>query len=375
MADSIENVAKADAIIENKIRLAKLENTNLRVQLQKSEARIKDATLRDSAKGIISLLKNNVAVKPRHLLKGHSDKVASVRWGSDSRSILSASQDGFMIIWDAITGFKLDAIPLDSQWVLTCAYSPNRRLVASAGLNNACTVYRLAGTHTRGPQQEGIPLAGGLQQSINSIFKGHTCYISDCDFLDDTRIVTASGDMTCALWDINKGSRTRTFVDHLGDVLSLSIQPHDSGNLIATGASDGYMKVWDVRTPTPVFQSLVGAADVNIVKFLPEGHSLMSGSDDGTARLFDLRSSCETMTFNSPNSQMSIESLDFSPSSRLMMVCYAEEGCMIWDTLKGEVVGQLPGHAKRINNVVTSPDGLSMCTSSWDSTLKVWSAN
>ena len=39
-------------------------------------------------------------------LRGHQNKIAKLCWSSDSSKILSASQDGFMIIWDAVTGFK-----------------------------------------------------------------------------------------------------------------------------------------------------------------------------------------------------------------------------------------------------------------------------
>jgi len=39
---------------------------------------------------------------------------------------------------------------------------------------------------------------------------GHTGYLSCCRFLDDNQIVTSSGDMTCALWDIETGQQVNT---------------------------------------------------------------------------------------------------------------------------------------------------------------------
>ena len=48
-----------------------------------------------------------------------------------------------MIIWDAVSGLKLQAIPLESPWVLLCAFAPSGRFVALAGLDNRCTIYKV----------------------------------------------------------------------------------------------------------------------------------------------------------------------------------------------------------------------------------------
>ena len=53
----------------------------------------------------------------------------------------------------------------------------------------------------------------------------HTGYLSCCRFLDDSTIVTASGDMTCMRWDVETGVQQQQYVDHSGDVMSISIAP------------------------------------------------------------------------------------------------------------------------------------------------------
>jgi guanine nucleotide-binding protein G(I)/G(S)/G(T) subunit beta-1 len=69
------------------------------------------------------------APKPRirRTLKAHISKIYALQWAQDhaqSHNIVSASQDGKLIVWDAHTTNKLHAIPLRSAWVMTCAYSP-----------------------------------------------------------------------------------------------------------------------------------------------------------------------------------------------------------------------------------------------------------
>lgn len=77
-----------------------------------------------------------IKLKCRRTLKGHLAKIYSLAWSNDSKQIVSASQDGKLIIWNALTTYKLHAIPLRSHWVMTCAYSPTGNLVACGGLGN-----------------------------------------------------------------------------------------------------------------------------------------------------------------------------------------------------------------------------------------------
>lgn len=397
----LQNSQLRDEELQNQINLARQESKQLYVQIDKIKGKIKDATLPDMTKSIPPLSKDKINLKPTLALKGHNNKISDVRWSRDSKKILSASQDGFMLLWDASSGFKENAVPLDSQWVLSCDISPSGSLVASAGLSNNCTVYRVSKENR-------------VQQSVMSIFKGHTGYVSDLAFTDNSHILTASGDMTCAFWDISKAKRIREYAEHLGDVLALSPSPSsaDNGtNTFASCGSDGYIYLWDVRTGSVVQTFFVSDSDINAVQFFKDGNALASGSDDGIIRLFDLRSDCQIGTYsladsldskrrqfqsayarpgneggsnhtrvNSDSSggyvdNQGLVSIDFSSSGRLLYSCYTDFGCVVWDILKSEIVGKLEGHSNRVSRVRTSPDGFAVCTGSWDSTMKVWSSS
>jgi len=72
-------------------------------------------------------------IKARRSLKGHLGKIYALHWaGENSRNLVSASQDGKLLIWDALSTNKLQAIPMRSSWVMTCAYSPGGVLVCSS---------------------------------------------------------------------------------------------------------------------------------------------------------------------------------------------------------------------------------------------------
>ncbi|KAI0465032.1 hypothetical protein LJB42_000250 [Komagataella kurtzmanii] len=306
-----------------------------------------------------------------HVLRGHFNKISQIRWGpADSYYLLSSSQDGFMIIWDTLTGYKVKAIPLDVQWVLSCAYSPDGQLLASGGLSNRATIYNFESGTSK------------------AVLKGHTCYISDMGFLGPDKLITASGDMNCILWDVNRAIQVNTYVDHLGDVLSLAVD-QKNGRFVS-GASDGYAKVWDCRSACPVYQYVVGHNEVTVVEQLTD-HLFAAGTDDGTIKLFDMRSDGEINRYNPPflastvppalhqNHQgaaddSSVTSIAFSSSGRLMFATYADKGCVVWDPLANQLLGELSGHSNQVNQVRVNGQGNGVATSSWDSTIKIWGA-
>merc|ERR1719198_237751 len=75
----------------------------------------------------------------------------------------------------------------------------------------------------------------------------HDGYLSCCRFVDESKIVTASGDSTCILWDVERGESQASFSDHGGDVMSVSLNPNDPCSFV-TGSCDATAKMWDTRT-------------------------------------------------------------------------------------------------------------------------------
>lgn len=165
-------------------------------------------------------------IKPRRVLKGHQAKVLCSDWSPDKRHIVSSSQDGKLIIWDAFTTNKEHAVTMPTTWVMACAYAPSGNLVACGGLDNKVTVY---------------PVTSALDEDIASKKKTvgtHTSYMSCCIFPNsDQQILTGSGDSTCALWDVESGQLLQSFHGHTGDVMAIDLAPNETGNTFVSGVS------------------------------------------------------------------------------------------------------------------------------------------
>ncbi|KAK7208019.1 WD40-repeat-containing domain protein [Myxozyma melibiosi] len=344
-----------DELLE-KVQATRDEIAQLKEKVDARREELHDTDLRREATSIDPVPRPNLRV--RQTLKGHIDKISAMHWSTNRRNLVSASQDGKLIVWDAYTGNKVHAIPLRSTWVMSCAYSPSGNLVASGGLENVCSIYSLN--------------SGSSPIRTTRELTAHVGYISCMRFLSDQRILTASGDKTCILWDIPSGAQVQEFTEHLGDVMSVDICPTNS-NVFVSGACDAFAKVWDMREGGKSAQTFrTHKKDINAVQFFPDGRAFATGSDDGTCRLYDLRADRELMVLSSPPLDVSVTSIAFSHSGRLLFAGYENSECRIWDVLRGEKVGSINGHQNRISCLGMSNDGMSLCTGSWDATLKIW---
>ncbi|NXU77674.1 GNB5 protein, partial [Oreotrochilus melanogaster] len=116
------------------------------------------------------------------------------------------------------------AVTMPCTWVMACAYAPSGCAIACGGLDNKCSVY---------------PLTFDKNENMAAKKKSvamHTNYLSACSFTNsDMQILTASGDGTCALWDVESGQLLQSFHGHGADVLCLDLAPSETGNTFVSG--------------------------------------------------------------------------------------------------------------------------------------------
>jgi len=340
--------------IQHRIAAAKKEAQAMKDEIKRNKELMHDTTLQERASSTPEVTK--LALKPRRTLKGHLAKIYALQWAEDKISLVSASQDGKLIVWNAYTTNKVHAIPLRSSWVMTCAYSPSGNLVACGGLDNICSVYNLKG------RDQVIR----VQRELNV----HTGYLSCCRFLSDVQIVTSSGDMSLVLWDVENNTPKSTFQDHTGDVMCVALSPDRSGFI--SGGCDATAKRWDIAKGACVQTFQGHESDINAIDYLKNGNSFATGSDDASCRLFDVRAHRELMSYTNESILCGITSVAFSQSGRFLFAGYDDFNCYVWDTLRGKQVVVLAGHDNRVSCLAVSSDGMALATGSWDSLLKVW---
>jgi WD40 repeat protein len=149
-------------------------------------------------------------------LKGHTDAVLSAVISADGARIVSGSNDGTAIVWDAASGKLLQ---------------------------------RLEG-HAGGVTAVGISADGG-------------------------RVLTGSLDRTARVWDAQSGELLAILKGgHFQHVHGAAISP--DGKRVVTASCDHSVVLWDVASETPL-QRYPNRGEVHEVAFSPDGRTFLSG--------------------------------------------------------------------------------------------------
>lgn len=205
-------------------------------------------------------------LKPTLELYGHKGSVDSIAVHGPSNHILSAANDGTIGLWSTL---KSAAPNADTTLINAGPIAKRRKLTTSTS------------TPQRGPL---------------SLISSHTAAVSEVIFnpLDSTVAYSASQDHTVRTFDLTTSSLvdTRTTSHPL---LSIAALPGISTQLLATGTSARHITLLDPRISAATTQVMTLRGHTNkIVSLAPDPESnygLVSGSHDGTCRVWDLRSS------------------------------------------------------------------------------------
>ncbi|KAJ6013047.1 hypothetical protein N7522_003402 [Penicillium canescens] len=122
---------------------------------------------------------------------------------------------------------------------------------------------------------------------------------------------------------------------------------------------------------SPTLQTLEGHSDrVRSVAFSPDGHTLASGSDDHTIKLWDTATGTHRQTLEGHSKW--VRSVAFSPDGLILASGSDDHTIKLWDTATGTQRQTLDGHSHVVNSVAFSPDGLTLASGSEDNTIKLW---
>jgi coatomer subunit beta' len=121
-------------------------------------------------------------------------------------------------------------------------------------------------------------------------FEAHMDYIRSLE-VHPTHpyVLTCSDDMQIKMWDWEKGwANTQCFDGHSHYVMMVKFNPKDS-NSFASASLDRSVKVWSLGSPLPNYSLEGHAAGVNCIDYFQGGDKpyIASGSDDFTIKIFD----------------------------------------------------------------------------------------
>ncbi|MFN2367941.1 MAG: hypothetical protein ABR605_03175 [Desulfurivibrionaceae bacterium] len=288
----------------------------------------------------------------------HAGSVNGVDISPDGSLIVSGGSDGRVGIWKVADGSKLHTLG-EYRQVSDVSFSPDGQRVICAATDSG--------------KNEVLHIWDYQAEKVRVELEGHSQKINTVAYSPNGKMIASgSDDNTLRTWYAGNGRDIHTFEDKKNDVLAVSWSP-DSGRLAGGLSWNGNIQIWDIGWDKLEI-TLSGHRDwVQAVLFSPDGRKFISGSRDGSIRIWDTGSGKETgMTRESWWG--GINDLAISGDGSYLAGATEANSVVVWYADSGRTLAVLPGHSGPVKGVAFSADGGTIVSGGADGAIKIWTA-
>lgn len=301
-----------------------------------------------------------------HTLEGHSDAVRSVANAPNEQTIVSASNDKTIKLWNLHTGELLRTLTRHSRPIIAIAISPDGKTIASSSADQTINLWHLSTGELKSTLRQNSWITG-LARSIS--------------FSPDGQIL-ASGHLLNSkinLWHLPTQKKLRTITGHSWGVSSVAFSP--DSKIVASGSYDSTIKLWNPQTGklvrvlnglsgwlSPVKSWLRRDEGISCIAISPDGQTLASSGSEEVIKLWHLDTG-ELKSILKSHSE-AVNSLAFSPNGKMLASASDDNTIKVWDLYTRQ--NQILEHTDKVYSVAFSPDGKTLVSACEDKTVKVW---
>ena len=153
--------------------------------------------------------------------------------------------------------------------------------------------------------------------------------------------------------------------EHEGAVTSVAYSP--DGKTILTGSTDGFAQLYDIQTGE-LIKSWEHGSLVWSVAYSPDGEIILTGSIDKTARLYDIQTG---ELVHKWEHDTTVRSVAYSPDGKTILTGSWGRAVRLYDIQTGELIKKWR-HDGVVLSVAYSPDGKTILTGSIDNTARLY---
>jgi WD40 repeat protein len=281
----------------------------------------------------------------------HQDTVVAVAFSPDGQTLLTGSQDWTARLWEAATGRPLGP-PLEHGGpVSAVAFGPGGDTVLTASDDHTARLWKVA-----------------WRQPHLREFR-HDDEVLAVAFTTEHEVLTASGHQA-QRWDVANGKQVGPPLSQDDDIWTVAFNSGDQS--ILTGSRDGQAVVWDPASAPP--KRFRHGYRVRSVAFCPGSEFILTGGGDmerneGEAWLWD------TATGRHNGEQLGSEAVwavAVSPDGKTCAIASGKNAVRLWDIRRRTARDLRPHHQTRVVALAFSPDGGKLLTGSTDKTARLW---
>jgi WD40 repeat protein/tRNA A-37 threonylcarbamoyl transferase component Bud32 len=200
---------------------------------------------------------------------------------------------------------------------------------------------------------------------------------------DGSTALTGGKDKVARRWDTLTGQPIGEPLRHCYPVWAVSFSP--DGCTILTGSGDdgehvGEARLWDTATGEPLSPPLPHPDEVHVAVFSPNGQHFLTVCDE-EVRIWRLENGKPiSRTLPHPLPAKRIDEIQprlwavFSPDSKSVLTGGEDGTARLWDAATGAAKGEPLRHDGPVLSMAFSPDGKIIVTGSYDGTARMWDA-
>ena len=249
---------------------------------------------------------------PNMTLFGHTGPVRSLRFIPTFNQLASGSDDATFKIWDLDTGVCIKTMEYAHEIANSIELVEYQNTLALGTPKGYITVWNYFTGFVRhsfynhtdsvtalkllsynllasGSRDFTIRLWDLTTNKLVRTLYSHSDWVTSLEMTPYNQLLSASYDRTIKLWDLSSSAPdfqcTRTLLGHIGAVRSLRLVSHD---LVASGSDDKSIKIWRYATGECMKTLLGHTAAVTALEITLSNHQLISGSRDGTIKIWTL---------------------------------------------------------------------------------------